>query len=118
MLAPRVARPTGRALDAPLPRRRLNGAIRARRRSNRVGVVLGVIVVAFLLAFFSLAQTMRVSATGYDIERLNADRDGLLAQQRQAVSDISRLGGVSAIRHGAIELGLSQLTNPVVVAPK
>jgi len=118
MLAPRVARPAGRALDAPLPRRRLNGAIRARRRSNRVGVVLGVIVVAFLLAFFSLAQTMRVSATGYDIERLNADRDGLLAQQRQAVSDISRLGGVSAIRHGAIELGLSQLTNPVVVAPK
>ncbi|HEU4572195.1 MAG TPA: hypothetical protein VFR93_05870 [Candidatus Limnocylindrales bacterium] len=118
-LAPRVARPAGRTLEAPaLPRRRLNGAVRARRRSNRVGVVLGAIVVVFLLAFFSLAQTMRVSATGYDIERLNGERDGLLAEQRQAVSDISRLGGISAVRHGAIELGLTQLTDPLIVRPK
>jgi hypothetical protein len=118
-LAPRVARPAGRAIEAPvLPRRRLNGAVRARRRSNRVGVVLGAIVVAFLLAFFSLAQTMRVSATGYDIERLNSDRDGLVAEQRQAISDISRLGGVSAIRHSAIDAGLSQLTDPLIVTPR
>lgn len=118
VLAPRVARPAGRAIDAPLPRRRLNGAIRARRRSNRVGIVLGGIVVAFLLAFFSLAQTMRVSATGYDIERLDSERDGLVAQQQQAISDISRLGGVSAVRHSAIGLGLTQLTNPLVVGAK
>jgi|tagenome__1003787_1003787.scaffolds.fasta_scaffold20867471_2 hypothetical protein len=117
-LSPRVARPPGRSIDSPLPRRRLNGAVRARRRSNRVGVVLGAIVIAFLLAFFSLAQTMRVSATGYDIERLNSDRAGLLAQQRQAVSDINRLGGVSAIRHTGIGLGLSQLTDPLIVTPR
>jgi hypothetical protein len=118
-LAPRVARPAGRAIEAPsLPRRRLNGAVRARRRSNRVGIVLGAIVVAFLLAFFSLAQTMRVSATGYDIERLDDRHDALLAEQQQAVSDISRLGGVSAVRHAGIQLGLTQLTDPLVVAPK
>ncbi len=116
---PRVARPAGRAIEAPiLPRRRLNGAVRARRRSNRVGIILGAIVVAFLLAFFSLAQTMRVSATGYDIERLDADRNALVAEQRQAISDISRLGGVSAIRHTGIGLGLSQLTDPLIVTPK
>jgi hypothetical protein len=118
-LAPRVARPAGRRIEAPaLPRRRLNGAVRARRRSNRVGILLGAIVVVFLLAFFSLAQTMRVSATGYDIQRLADERAGLQAEQRQVVSDISRLGGVSAIRHQAIDLGLTQLTDPLVVTPK
>ncbi len=117
-LAPRVARPAGRAVDAPLPRRRLNGAVRARRRSNRVGIVLGLIVVTFLLAFFSLAQTMRVSATGYDIQRLEDDRTTLIAQQRQAVSDISRLGGVAAVRHTAIGLGLNQLTDPLTVTAR
>ena len=30
---------------------------------NHLGLVLGAIVVAFLLAFFSLAQVVRVSAT-------------------------------------------------------
>jgi hypothetical protein len=80
--------------------------------------VLGVIVVAFLLAFFSLAQTMRVSATGYDIERLDNERDGLIAEQQQTISDISRIGGVSAIRHGAIGMGLTQLTNPLIVGAK
>ncbi|HET7027183.1 MAG TPA: hypothetical protein VFI28_05790 [Candidatus Limnocylindrales bacterium] len=118
-LTPRVARPAGRRIDAPaLPRRRLNGAVRARRRSNRVGILLGAIVVVFLLAFFSLAQTMRVSATGYDIQRLGDEQAGLRAEQRQVVSDISRLGGVSAIRHQAIDLGLSQLTDPLVVSPR
>jgi hypothetical protein len=118
-LAPRVARPAGRRIEAPaLPRRRLNGAVRARRRSNRVGILLGAIVVVFLLAFFSLAQTMRVSATGYDIQRLGDEQAGLRAEQRQVVSDISRLGGVSAIRHQAIDLGLSQLTDPLVVSPR
>ena len=118
-LSPRVARPAGRQIEAPaLPRRRLNGAVRARRRSNRVGILLGAIVVVFLLAFFSLAQTMRVSATGYDIQRLGDDQAGLRAEQRQVVSDISRLGGVSAIRHQAIDLGLSQLTDPLVVSPR
>jgi hypothetical protein len=115
VLAPRVARPSGRSLDAGLARRRLNGAVRARRRSNRIGIALGAIVVAFLLAFFSLAQTMRVSATGYDIERLQSEQAALVAQERQAVSDISRLGGVSAIRHLAISNGLTQLTNPLTV---
>ncbi|HEU4673118.1 MAG TPA: hypothetical protein VFS32_09480 [Candidatus Limnocylindrales bacterium] len=115
VLSPRVARPAGRPIEPGLARRRLNGAVRARRRSSRIGIALGAIVVAFLLAFFSLAQTMRVSATGYDIERLQSEQAALVAQQRQAVSDISRLGGVSAIRHLAIANGLTQLTDPLVV---
>jgi hypothetical protein len=65
-----------RVIDTPtLPRRRVRGAVRARRRTNRLAFVLGGIVLVFLLAFFSLAQTVRVSATGYDLERLGRERD-------------------------------------------
>ena len=56
-----------RAVDRPaIGRRRVRVAFRAGRRTNRLGIVLGAIVVAFMLAFFSLAQQVRVSATGMD----------------------------------------------------
>ena len=78
--------------EAPaLPRRRMRGTVRARRRASRTSLVLGGIVVAFLLAFFSLAQDVRVSATTYDIDRLQAERDRLLAQQQEIHSDLERL---------------------------
>jgi len=68
-------------VDAPaLPRRRLRSSVRARRRSGRVGVVLGGIVIAFVCAFFSLAQDVRLSATGVEIDRLTADKQRLEAQ--------------------------------------
>ena len=73
LFGPRIQRRTAHGpvvAEQSVPRRRVSGAIRARRRSNRVGLVLGGIVLAFLLAFFSLAHTMRVSATGYQIDRL------------------------------------------------
>jgi hypothetical protein len=112
----RIGRRASQTIEAPvLARRRVSGAIRAKRRSNRVGIVLGAIVLGFLLAFFSLAQTMRVSATGYEIDRLASEHDRLTAAQRQLVSDISRLGGVSAIRREAIDAGLTPLTNALVV---
>src|SRR4029079_17011637 len=65
-----TARPT-------LERRRVRAALRAERRITRRGIVLGAIVVAFMLAFFSLAQQVRVSATGLDIGRLELERSRL-----------------------------------------
>lgn len=104
------------AADAPaLPRRRMRGAVRAKRRSNRVGLVLGGIVVAFLLAFFSLAQTVRVSATGYDIERLDRRSTELDRSRREILSDLNRLGSSPAIRKQAIDLGLSPLGEPLTL---
>jgi hypothetical protein len=122
-LAPRSGlstRPVGTgAADGigALPRRRIRagGAIRAGRRSNRVGILLGGIVLAFLLAFFSLAQTMRVSATAYEIDRLAVQRDRLESQLRELRSDVNRLGSEPAIRKQALDLGLGQLGSPVVV---
>src|SRR6266550_3041812 len=105
-----------RVPEAPtLPRRRVRGAVRARRRANRLAFLLGGIVLAFLLAFFSLAQTVRVSATGYDVERLNAERDTLLVRKQELLTDINRLGQEPAVRKLAIDAGLTQLAAPLVL---
>jgi hypothetical protein len=106
-----------RVTEAPtLPRRRLRGAVRARRRTNRLAFILGGIVLAFLLAFFSLAQTVRVSATGYDVGRLNAERDTLLTRKQELLTDLNRLGQEPAVRKMAIDAGLTQLPAPVIVS--
>ncbi len=101
-----------------LPRRRLRGAVRAQRRPRRLGFVLGGIVVAFLLAFFSLAQTVRVAATGYEAERLGAELERLDARARDVRSDLNRLGREPAIRKQAIDLGLAPLGDRLILPPR
>lgn len=108
-----------RRVESPtLPRRRIRGAVRARRQTNRLAFVLGGIVLAFLLAFFSLAQTVRVSATGYDLERLGRERDALLVRKQELMTDLNRLGQEPAVRKLAIDAGLTQLAAPLIVDPR
>jgi Tfp pilus assembly protein PilN len=105
-----------RVAETPtLPRRRMRGAVRARRRTNRLPLLLGGIVVAFMLAFFSLAQTVRVAATGYDINRLLDEQQTLLDRKQELLSDLNRLGSEPAIRQQALDAGLGQLTDPLVL---
>jgi len=105
-----------RVVDVPtLPRRRIRGAVRAKRRTNGLAIILGGIVLVFLLAFFSLAQTVRVSATSYDLERLARERDALLVRRQELVTDLNRLGQEPAVRKMAIDAGLTQLSAPLVV---
>jgi hypothetical protein len=106
--APRVQAPT-------LSRRKVRGAVRAKRQASRTGIALGGIVVVFLLAFFSLAQNVRVSATSYDIDRLQNERAQLVAQEQEIRSDLNRLGQEPAIRKLAIDAGLTQLGEPLVI---
>jgi hypothetical protein len=101
-----------------LRRRRARTTIRANRRSGRVGLLLGGIALAFLLAFFSLVQSVRMSATGYDIDRLLTQRAQLDAQRQQLLADTNRLGRGPAIRKLAIDLGLVQLAEPLVVTAR
>jgi hypothetical protein len=101
-----------------IPRRRSRSAVRARRRPTRVGVLLGGITLAFLLAFFSLVQSVRVSATGYDIDRLLNQRAQLQARQQELLTDLNRLGRGPAVRKLAIDLGLDQLAEPLVVVAR
>jgi len=74
-----------------------------------------VIVVAFMLAFFSLAQSVRVSATSYDIGRLEVTQDRLEAQIDELDSDLSRLGREPAVRKIGLDGGLTQLDYAVVL---
>ncbi len=108
-----------RFIDAPvptLPRRRARAAVRAgRTTSGRLGLVLGAIVVAFMLAFFSLAQEVRVSATSYDIGRLQVQHERLDARLQEITSDLSRLGREPAVRKLALDAGLGQLSEPVIL---
>lgn len=105
-----------RRADVPtIPRRRARVAVRARRGPNRAAIALGVIVVAFMLAFFSLAQEVRVSATTYDIGRLQVEGDRLTARLQELRSDVSRLGREPAIRKLALDGGLGQLGEPIVL---
>jgi cell division protein FtsB len=98
-----------------LPRRRTRTAIRAGRRPDRIGLVLGGIVIAFMLAFFSLAQSVRVSATSYDLAGLQQDGQRLDATRQDLVTNINRLGSDPAIRKQALDAGLNPLAAPVVV---
>jgi len=78
-------------------------------------MVIGLIVVAFLLSFFSLVQTVRISTSGYDMDQLNQQFSQLQNERHQDVSDIDRLDRESAIRRQAIADGLTQLSAPVVI---
>ena len=102
--------------QAPVPvRRRSRVALRTRRRPRFFGIAIGLIVVAFLLSFFSLVQTVRVSASGYDMDQLSRQYGQLLNERQQDLSDVNRLNRESAIRRQAIAQGLSQLPPPVTI---
>lgn len=103
------------AASPALPRRRARTAVRAHRGSSRPAIVLGGIAVAFMLAFFSLTQEVRVSATSYDIGRLQIDQERLEARRQDLVSDLSRLGREPAVRKLALDGGLGQLGEPVIL---
>lgn len=104
-----------RDVPAAPARRRVRGAVRAHRRSNRLSFLLGGIVIAFVLAFFSLAQSVRVAATGYDINRLLTERETLVNRKQDLMSDLNRLGREPAIRKLSIDAGLGQLGEPLVL---
>jgi hypothetical protein len=89
--------------------------LHSRRRPRYFGVAIGLIAVAFLLSFFSLVQTIRISASGYDMDQLNREYGQLQNQRQQDISDINRLDRESAIRRQAIATGLSQLPAPIVI---
>lgn len=107
----------GEPRAATLPRRRVSGgsATRARQRSGRTGLVVAAIIGTFALGLVSLAQTVRVSANGLEVERLQAERQLLLAEQQELKSDLNRLGREPAVRKLALDAGLGQLVDPLIV---
>ncbi len=98
-----------------IPRRRTRAAVRARRGPSRISILLAAIVVAFAGAFFSLSQDVRVSATGYELDRLASAHRRLDAQAEDLRNELNRLGRSPAIRKQAIDAGLGPLSEPLVI---
>ncbi|HJW20818.1 MAG TPA: hypothetical protein VJ506_00150 [Candidatus Limnocylindrales bacterium] len=97
---------------------RRNAGVRVgirRATTQQVGLVLAGIVVAFSGAFLWLSQSVRVTATNYDIVRLTSEHDRLEALSVDIRSDLSRLSGTPAIRQEALDLGYGQLGAPQVI---
>lgn len=99
----------------PAGRARARLVLIPRPHVGPLGGALGSIVLLFLVGFLWLAQSVRVSATSYDIVRLASQRDRLDALARDLESDLSRLGGQPAIRKGALDAGLGQLDAAIVL---
>ena len=113
IVLPRVPR---LAVDAPaLPRRRVRSAVRARRGTSRIGLLLGVIVVAFVCAFFSLSQSVRVSELRYEAEQLKAQQKDLQDRAQDIQNDLNRLAKAPAIRKLAGDAGLGPLSEPLII---
>ena len=106
---------TPKAGAATLPRRRARSAVRARRGASRISLLLGAIVVVFAAAFFSLSQDIRVSATGYELDRLATQERLLDARAENLHNELNRLGKSPAVRKLAIDAGLGPLPEPIVV---
>jgi hypothetical protein len=116
IVLPRAPRTPRVGLQAPaLPRRRARAAVRARRGPSRIAILLAAIVVAFAGAFFSLSQDIRVSATGYELDRLATQERRLDAHAQDLRNELNRLGKAPAIRKQAIDAGLGPLPEPLVI---
>ena len=83
-----------------------------------LAVLLAAIVIAFAGAFFSLSQDIRVSATGYEMDRLAIDQQRLQAQADDLRNELNRLGKAPAIRKFAIDAGLGPLPEPEIIAAR
>ena len=115
-LAPRIPHfPRTEVATPALPRRRMRAAVRARRGPSRISILLAAIVVAFAGAFFSLSQDIRVSATGYEMDRLAVQERQLQNKVEDLHNELNRLGKAPAIRKQAIDAGLGPLPEPEVV---
>jgi len=109
----RAAAPA-RAVARPAAARRADRAA-FRSRPSSIGLAIAAIAIVFSVAFLSLSQSMRVAATGYDIVRLQSERERLDAVRQDLQSDVQRLRSEPAIRKQALDAGLGQLGAPLII---
>lgn len=102
--------PFGRSSD-----RAAGGGLVRAGHPTRVGGVLTAIAIAFVLAFLSLSQSVRVAATSYDVVRLGSEYERLDALRQDLRSDLERLGSEPAIRKQGLDHGLGQLDAPLII---
>lgn len=113
--AERIAgRARAAAAASPAAVRRADRAA-VRSRPSSIGIAIASIAIVFSVAFLSLSQSVRVAATGYDIVRLQSERERLEAVRQDLRSDVERLRSAPAIRKQALDAGLGQLGAPLII---
>jgi len=102
-----------RSASATVSRRRQPTRRRARRSTNRVGLSLAGILIAFLLGLFYLTQTIGVATASYDIDRLSDEGQRLDRLISSLQGEVAQWGGEPAIVREAQSAGLDRLGDPL-----
>ena len=112
---PAAGEATTRELPAPrrITPRRTAIPVRAGRRPRAAVVLLAAILTGFLLGLTYLAQTMHAAATGYEMERLLAERDRLTQQLRSVEGSVVQWGAEPLVIEQAQQRGLNHLGDPL-----
>jgi hypothetical protein len=85
-----------------------------RRRAASLSLALVVITVAALLASLYLTQSSRIASTGYEMTRLEAQLDVLLAERQALLLQIGQAQSPASIEARAAALGLTPLSGTSV----
>lgn len=115
---------------APVPRTAVLPGVRPRGRvgvsawsaTDRSGLfglhlssVIGAGALVFAAAFVMLVLSLEVTTSSARIQSLVDERARIVEQIRAGETDMSRLGREPAVRRRAFELGIGQLTDPLIV---
>ena len=118
--APRMRRVERRPLRQAVHRTAARRAEAVRGASWEVRSFLitsGAIVAAFLIVLLYLAQATAVSAAGYDVQRLAAQRDELRRQNALLEIESARLDSPARIEADASRIGLVRAASIRIVPP-
>ena len=85
-----------------------------RRRAASLSLALVAITVGALLASLYLTQSSRIASTGYEMTRLEARLDLLLAERQALLLQIGQAQSPATIEARAAELGLTPLSGASV----
>lgn len=117
---PGTARPRTAITAGALPRGRIGiTAWSSTQRSGLFGLQLarvltvGALMFAALLVFLILS--LEVTTASARIERLRNEQAKIVEQIRAGETEMSRVGREPAVRRRAFELGIGQLTDPLIV---
>ena len=109
-LNPRV-QPVGASARAVAhgERRRLSSPSRAGRSAQPFGALIAVVLIALAVGLIYVAQTIRLAATQYEVDRLIAAREDLARQVQTLESSVLRWGTEATALESAQRIGLDQL---------
>jgi cell division protein FtsL len=93
---------------------RLRRARIRRRRAAGLSLAVVLIAAAALLASLYLAQSSRITGTGYEITRLEARLESLEAERQNLLLEIGRAQSPATIEARATQLGLAPLPDEAV----